>query len=413
MPEKNLFVYKQKINAPVDLIYRAFTSASALREWLCDVSTANPVVGGRIYLAWTRGYYASGHFTELIPNQSVAFSWIGKSEPGWTKVAVSIGANEDGSDVHTVKLQHTGLGNSADWESARKEIAEGWEMGLDNLKSTLEEGRDLRVMNRPLIGIYPEDLTNLNEAAKQKLMLPVDYGVLVRDIVPDFGAEKAGIQVNDVIVAIEGQKVERIRSLGVIINEYSPGDQIEVSAYRGTEKLTFNIDTAAQSAQALPDSPEELAKELEASSSEVLETLEGVLKNVTDAEASFSPGPEEWSVKETLVHLIHNEREIHIWINDLVSGQERFYDEWPGDRLFRIRATLASYPTMDDLVAELRRSLKETVASIAFLDQNFTRRKASYWRLGMELLGGSKHFREHIQQIEDNVQAARMAVGRG
>jgi len=140
---------------------------------------------------------------------------------------------------------------------------------------------------------------------------------------------------------------------------------------------------------------------------DVLESLEKSLEGVTDAEASYSPGPEEWSAKETLVHLIHNERDVHNWINDLISGQERFYDEWPGDRLFRIRATLTTYPKVGDLLAELRRSLKETVASVAFIDPEFTQKKASYWRLGTSLLGAPKHIQEHIQQIEDNVKAAR------
>ena len=139
----------------------------------------------------------------------------------------------------------------------------------------------------------------------------------------------------------------------------------------------------------------------------MLEKLEQVLEGVTDAEASYSPGPDEWSAKETLVHLIHSERENHIWINDLVGGQERIYDEWPGNQLFRIRATLTTYPTINDLLAELRRSLKETVASIAFLDQSFTRRRASYWRLGTEILNGTKHIEEHIHQIKDNIRAAR------
>jgi hypothetical protein len=142
-----------------------------------------------------------------------------------------------------------------------------------------------------------------------------------------------------------------------------------------------------------------------------LQALESALDGVTDSEASYSPGPEEWSAKETLVHLIHNERDMHGWINDLFSGQERFYDEWPGDRLFRIRATLAAYPHVSDLMAELRRSLKETVASVAFIDPEFTNRKASYWRLGTALLGAPKHIQEHIQQIEDNIRTARDSAG--
>ncbi len=409
MPEEISLTYEKTVNAPADLIYRAFTEATALRQWLCDVSTTNPEEGGRIFLAWNRRYFASGYFTKLQPDQAVSFTWIGKGEPGWTQVEVKILPLEEGKS-YKVKINHTGVGTSIAWEKARAEIDKGWKMGLENLKATLEEGRDLRVVDRPLIGIYPQDLDELNESTKESLGVPVEEGVLVRDVVSDFGAEKAGIQPNDVIVAIDGVEVERIKRLGVIISEYAPGDTISVDVYRGAEKLQFKVDTSAQKVNMLPDTPEELAKKLEASNSEGLKALEEYLSDVTDAEASYSPGPEQWSVKETLVHLIHNERDVHSWINDLVSGQERFYDEWPGDNLFRIRATLTTYPSVDNLLVELRRSLKETVASVAFLDPNFTRRKASYWRLGMELLGTSQHIQEHFQQIKDNVAAARAAI---
>lgn len=409
MPEEISLNYEKTVNAPADLIYRAFTSATALREWLCDISTTNPEEGGRIFLGWNRRYFASGYFTKLQPDQFVSFTWIGKGEPGWTQVEVKLLPLEEGKS-YKVKLSHTGVGSNITWEKARVEIDKGWKMGLENLKVTLEEGRDLRVVDRPLIGIYPQDLEELNESTKESLGVPVEQGVLVRDVVSDYGAEKAGIQPNDVIVAIDGVEVDRIKRLGVIISEYAPGDKISVEVYRGPEKLHFKVDTSSQKVDMLPDTPEELAKKLEASNSEELNALEEYLSDVTDAEASYSPGPEQWSVKETLVHLIHNERDVHSWINDLVSGQERFYDEWPGDSLFRIRATLTTYPSVDNLLVELRRSLKETVASVAFLDPNFTRRKASYWRLGMELLGTPQHIQEHLQQIKDNVQAARAAI---
>jgi len=409
MTDRDSLTYKKVINAPADLIYRAFTSSSAIREWLCDIVTINLDEGGWFFLAWNRGYFASGHYLKLVPNKAVSFSWIGKDEPNWTQVDVSIAPLEDEA-VFLVELRHTGLGDGVEWEISREEIAKGWALGLENLKNTLEEGRDLRLVNRPLIGIYPENLNDITKDSRDNLNLPVDYGVLVADVLQGYGAEKAGMQSNDVIVAIEGKKVERIKSLGLIINAFKPGDQLAVEVFRGPDKKVLTIDTMVQKIDPIPELPEELAKELESRSSKMIESLESVFKGVTDAEASYSTGPEEWSAKEVLVHLIHNERDLHSWINDLVADQERFYDQWPGDRLFRIKATLTTYPGVDDLITEFRRSLKETVASIAFLKPNFTRRKASYTRLAMALLDTPKHVDEHIQQIKDNIKAARTAT---
>ena len=406
MTENNDIVLEKEIHAPADLIYRAFTSSTALREWLCHISTSNPEEGCWLNLAWNGGYYASGHFINLIPYEAISFTWIGKNEPAWTVVEVTI--NPTGlEDTYLVKLFHKGIGTGDTWKAPRQRILRGWEMGLNNLKSTLEEGIDLRIVNRPVIGIYPEDVLNLNPSTRESLDIPINYGVLVTDVLPDYGAEKAGLKERDVIYRINGHKIENIRALTTLVNKYKPGDLLDVEVYRGSKSQVFSVETMGQAMKNVPASPEELAKEIESQNFAALEALEDVVRDITETEASFSPGPEEWSTKEVLVHLIHDEREVHRWMNDLVSDQERFYVTWPGDRLFRIRATLASYPNIDSLMAELRRSLKETIASVAFLDQSFTRRKASYQRLAMELMGATKHIYEHINQIQDNIQAAR------
>lgn len=406
MPENEFFAYRQVIQAPVDLIYRAFTSATALREWLCDVSTVNPEVGGRLFLAWNRGYFASGAFQKLDKNSVIEFSWIGKGEPGWSEVHINISLTAV-EGQYQVDLTHQGIGQGNDWEEARREIHKGWSFGMENLKSTLEDGRDLRQVKRPLIGIYPDDVSHINESTKLELGISVNQGVFVNEVVPDLGASLAGIQPKDVIVAIDGKAVNNIRALSAVMSDVELGDALSIEVFRGSEKMHFVLDTMLQKEQDIPDSPEELAKLFEANSMEALDQLEKVLSNVTEIEASFTPGLDEWSIKEIIVHLIHNERDMHSWINDLVSGQVRFYDEWPDNNLLRIRATLTSYPNLTELMAELRRSLKETVACIAFLDHGFTRRKMSYRKLGLDVLGSTKHVQEHIKQIEDNLKAVR------
>ncbi len=58
-------------------------------------------------------------------------------------------------------------------------------------------------------------------------------------------------------------------------------------------------------------------------------------------------------------------------------------------------------------MAELQRSFKETVATVAFLEPSFTRRKASYWSLGYELLEKNLPYQEFVSHIEEMVAEAR------
>lgn len=85
------------VHAPLKLTYRAFTNATSLREWLCDVATVDPHAGGRIYLWWRGDFYSSGHYLELDEGKRVKFRWFSNTDPAPTEVTVSV-SDEGGRD---------------------------------------------------------------------------------------------------------------------------------------------------------------------------------------------------------------------------------------------------------------------------------------------------------------------------
>lgn len=406
MSDATSFVVEKNIAAPANLIYRAFTSSRGLREWLCDVSATNPTEGGYICLAWKSGFYATGHYTKLEPNRAISFSWIGRKEPDWTEVDVTINPLND-NGTYNVKVVHKGVGTAPEWETARSEIIKGWQSGIENLKEVLEDGRDLRRMNRPMVGIFPLDFSIYKETARESWDVPVDYGVLVLNVVPGFGAEKAGIKADDVIVSFDGKKVENIASMFALIPDYAAGDRISITVYRGKDQHTFDVDTTPQLFESLPSSSEVLAKEVESNTTKLLEKFDNALAGVSEEEAAFSPGPEQWSAKETLVECILHERDIQNWINYLVTDQDCFCEGMPVHGLFQIRATLTIYPKLSDLMAELHRSFRETVACVALIDQKFAQKKASFWRISYELMEKVIGYEEFIRHIENTINLAK------
>ena len=82
---------EQRIEAAPSAVFRAFTNATALREWLCDAAMVVPRKGGRLHLWWTSGYHATGDFTKVVPDERVSFTWHGKGEPAPTRVRVALG----------------------------------------------------------------------------------------------------------------------------------------------------------------------------------------------------------------------------------------------------------------------------------------------------------------------------------
>jgi Do/DeqQ family serine protease len=70
-------------------------------------------------------------------------------------------------------------------------------------------------------------------------------GVLVAEIYPDGPAERAGLQVGDLVLAIDGQAVNDQAALNYLISTHRPGDRVAVSYVRhgATRTATLVVNT--------------------------------------------------------------------------------------------------------------------------------------------------------------------------
>ena len=174
------------IQAPPADVFIYFTNSTALRDWLCDVATADPRPGGRLYMWWTGDYYTSGEYVSLEKDKSVSFTWFGRGEPHATRVDVTLKKKKAGT---LVKLTHRKIGKSQKWVDIGQEYEKEWAKGLENLASVLESGPDLRLTNRPMLGITVSDF---NPGIAEKLGIPVVQGLRLGGVVEGLGAQKPG-----------------------------------------------------------------------------------------------------------------------------------------------------------------------------------------------------------------------------
>ena len=98
-PETQSVTSEKFIKAPAAQVYLAFTNATLLKEWLCDVATVSPKPGGRMYLWWNGDFYSSGEYVDLEPNRSITFQWFGRGESIPTQVAVTLSKKKGGTLV--------------------------------------------------------------------------------------------------------------------------------------------------------------------------------------------------------------------------------------------------------------------------------------------------------------------------
>ena len=96
---------------------------------------------------------------------------------------------------------------------------------------------------RPALGISMVNLSNVNSQVVNQLNLPKDVkgGVVVAEVSSKGSAKAAGLQPYDVIVEMDGQKVEGIQNLRKILYSHKVGDKLEVTYYRNGQKQTTTV----------------------------------------------------------------------------------------------------------------------------------------------------------------------------
>ncbi|MDR3671874.1 MAG: DegQ family serine endoprotease [Holophaga sp.] len=131
---------------------------------------------------------------------------------------------------------------------------------INSMLPTLTKGGKIA---RGLLGVGIQDLDK--DLAKQ-FKLPDSNGALVTTVSPDSAAEKAGIQVGDVIIGLNGKAVDSSRELRNRIGSLAPGAKVKVELNRGgkTMSVTATIGEAAAEAAASEEgaesSPEQASK---------------------------------------------------------------------------------------------------------------------------------------------------------
>lgn len=92
--------------------------------------------------------------------------------------------------------------------------------------------------DKPRLGIYYEDLT---EQLGQYFGVPEGKGVLVTSVVKDSPADKAGMVAGDVIVDIQGKKIEDSRDLMSALADVESGAALKIRIVRKGKALDITV----------------------------------------------------------------------------------------------------------------------------------------------------------------------------
>jgi serine protease Do len=114
----------------------------------------------------------------------------------------------------------------------------GFALPINIVKESIENFRTTGEFERPYLGVAYQMITK--QAA---LLNEVPQGAYVQDVVKDGPADKSGIKQGDIILQIDGKKLndEKNSSVVTIINKKKIGDEVEVKVWRDKEELMLRI----------------------------------------------------------------------------------------------------------------------------------------------------------------------------
>lgn len=389
------------IQAPLKFAYRAFTNATSLREWLCDVATVAPHPHGRMYLWWAGDFYSSGHYLELEENKQVKFRWFSNIDPAPTEVTVTFTEKDGGVNV---RMDHEVPQGEA-WQGKPEGFRKNWQDSLRNLKSVLEAGIDLRIAERPMLGIVPGDFS---EEQAIHLGIPVREGLRLDGTVDGMGAKRAGLERDDLLVSMAGKAITNdFTSLQMAIAGKKGGDVIDVEFYRGAEKKSVSMELSKRPMADVPFNPVELSKQARALFEPALAEIEKCFEGYSDEQAMKRPAPNEWSALEVVAHLIQGERFNANYLSSLIDGYEPTTDGFGGNINASVAATVKANPSIKLMMDALRRSVDEILSYVEMIPEEFVANKGSYYRFGAGMLQPNFHLNSHTEQMREALKAAK------
>jgi S1-C subfamily serine protease len=129
----------------------------------------------------------------------------------------------------------------------------GFAIPINTAKAVLNDLMTLGRVRRPALGVRT---IPISAELAEEMGLPADYGLLIVQVTPGGSADQAGLRGGneraylgnipimlggDLIVAIDGEKVEDEQDLSHMMNNHRAGDTVKVTIYRNKKKVDVNV----------------------------------------------------------------------------------------------------------------------------------------------------------------------------
>lgn len=209
-----------------------FGTSSDLKVGQYAVAIGNP--GGLQFMSSVSYGVISGL------NRTVSIEGLGEMSLIQTDAAINPG-NSGGALVNTTgKVIAI---NSSKYVSESYE-GMGFAIPIDTVIKIIQNIFDNKDDPQPYVGI--EYYTNVTENWLKENNLPA--GIIIKDVVSNGPAEKAGLKAGDIIVEFNGVEVSSVEAYTTALSKCRPGQKVSIKIYRGSTYYTGTLTIGSNNA---------------------------------------------------------------------------------------------------------------------------------------------------------------------
>ena len=120
----------------------------------------------------------------------------------------------------------------------------GFAIPTSIMTKVVSDLKEYGTVQRAILGIMGGTVTS--ELSEEKDLGTVD-GVYVSEVIADGAAQEAGIEVGDVIVAVDGNKIKNMAQMQEMFTKHQPGDKVKITVLR--KKKEKDVDVVLRNVQ--------------------------------------------------------------------------------------------------------------------------------------------------------------------
>lgn len=162
---------------------------------------------------------------------------------GLIQTDAAINPGNSGGPLVNLKGQVVGI-NTAIASPTGTSVGVGFALPVNSIKKAVDSVRKTGKILRPMLGVR---YIPIDRSIQRELQLSIDHGALIYadgrspGVIPSSPADVAGVQERDIVLELNGERIDQDNQLSNLLVKYSPGDEITLRILRKGKELDIKV----------------------------------------------------------------------------------------------------------------------------------------------------------------------------